>query len=622
MIDLINMNDNNYKAIYETREDIMEMIKAELDVIPLLSERYENALNEYSILRTEVDKVKSKEIFQLFLIDSIRLIEKNIYNADYYAEYCANNGCWELLHPMKYLKDKVITLDNEYDRFFSMIRNNNNFALTRSGDGEHALAIGKKVKAQENWESPNYVSKLGEAIIDSFKINEDNFYYAISCPCCDPGGYYWFLQQITNTKNVTIANIWGNINYRRFITDFESLDREAIVIANYRAKGKRIGNLKLIKYYSVTDDCVDFWENGAEELMKELAEDNKKRNGILYVVSAGPLSNPIIAALYRNNPNNCYVDFGSAIDRYIHEKETRPYNNPNSYYANKLCWIPRPDTIKKPSITAVMTLYKRPDVLLKQLEALENQTIKPDEIILFQDAIENCVYKIDLMEEIKKRFNHVSIQDKNVGVWGRFEFAQRTAKSDYVCIFDDDTIPGKKWFENCYMHMQQHEGIYVCIGIGLHDKADYPFGGYYRVGWAAPAQENIEVDFGGHSWFVKKEYLDVMFAGNSEFKKKYKYVGEDAYLSFINHKENGVKTIVPIHYQENMELWGSLPECARKYGEDLNAISSSRESFNMMHRAIQELEAAGWDRVAIRSKNYEEKVFKQVKGFELNGRLE
>jgi hypothetical protein len=32
----------------------------------------------------------------------------------------------------------------------------------------------------------------------------------------------------------------------------------------------------------------------------------------------------------------------------------------------------------------------------------------------------------------------------NFGVWARFAFALN-ATTKYVCVFDDDTLPGKKW---------------------------------------------------------------------------------------------------------------------------------------------------------------------------------
>ena len=38
--------------------------------------------------------------------------------------------------------------------------------------------------------------------------------------------------------------------------------------------------------------------------------------------------------------------------------------------------------------SVVLTLYKRPYNLIKQLDAILEQTIKPSEILLFQDKVE------------------------------------------------------------------------------------------------------------------------------------------------------------------------------------------------------------------------------------------
>ena len=107
---------------------------------------------------------------------------------------------------------------------------------------------GRSVVAQEGWVSPNHVSKLGTDLLKSLEINSKNVFYGISCPCCDQPAYYWYSTRIAS-HNITFANLWTNANYRKFINLFEKLNREAVVIANHRTEGKKIGNLKILKYY-------------------------------------------------------------------------------------------------------------------------------------------------------------------------------------------------------------------------------------------------------------------------------------------------------------------------------------------------------------------------------------
>lgn len=62
--------------------------------------------------------------------------------------------------------DKIF-LNREFEKFWQKIENNENFALLRYGDGERAIMCGEHVKAQEGWESPAYLSKLGGAAEDA-----------------------------------------------------------------------------------------------------------------------------------------------------------------------------------------------------------------------------------------------------------------------------------------------------------------------------------------------------------------------------------------------------------------------------------------------------------------------
>lgn len=216
-----------------------------------------------------------------------------------------------------------------------------NFALLRFGDGERKLIEGQAVVAQEGWCSTGK-TKLGDALYDALSLTGDNVYIGISCPCCSADDYRFYLNNI-KTKNVTFANIFVNINYPDFLMAFEGLKREAVVIANHRGVNQRIANLCVKKYYPISDDCVNYFETEFPKLMNSIKDENGNVRDMLYVISAGPLAEPIIYELYNNNPNNCYIDFGSSIDKYIHRKDTRPYTDPNSTYGMRNCWMYAPD---------------------------------------------------------------------------------------------------------------------------------------------------------------------------------------------------------------------------------------------------------------------------------------
>lgn len=235
---------------------------------------------------------------------------------------------WKLQQELK--------LNEEFARIWGKVLAGENFALIRNGDGERGLVEGRVLHAQEGWESPETVTKLGEAIRDSLMIDDPAYIIGISCPCCDLPAYRWYMDTV-KSHNITFANLWVNGNYQSFIQNFRELEREAVVIANHRAEGKPIGKLRILDYYCVSDDCVAFWEQEAEAMLQKILAKYGARENLLYVVSAGPMSGPIIARLFRNNPNNCYLDFGSSIDSFYWEKVTRPYMNAETPYAKKNC---------------------------------------------------------------------------------------------------------------------------------------------------------------------------------------------------------------------------------------------------------------------------------------------
>ena len=485
------------------------------------------------------------------------------------------------------MREKIY-LDREFDKFMGRIKRGENFTLMRFADGERAVMDNVKLRGADGWSLPGHDTFLGAALKDALQLKGENVYYGISCQCCDRSAYYWYMTRIPNRKNVTFSNIFVNNNYRRFLAEFPTIKRDAVVIANHKGQNNTVGGLNVLKYYPVGDQCVDFWENDAQKLIAQIISDFGHRNNLLYVVSAGPISEPLITALYRNNPENCYIDFGSSIDIYIHGQDRRPYSKPGTKYSARNCWMFDPAAANF-DVSVVLSAYKKPEALPLQLAAIENQTLKPREILLFQDGI-NDGYTITFKSELLERFNAVSVSPENKGVWERFRFAMQ-ASSEYVCIFDDDTIPGKSWLENCHYNSQFQPGIYGTIGVIVYDPQVYPRS-CLKVGWHSTSSRTARVDFVGHSWFLQHEYLRFMFEDTEKYQSL-KYVGEDMCLSFKS-LQHGVKTFVPPHPYNNFDLWGSIPEYGEKYGNDRNAVSLNGENMRAMAEALQGFAADGW----------------------------
>lgn len=224
------------------------------------------------------------------------------------------------------------------------------------------------------------------------------------------------------------------------------------------------------------------------------------------------------------------------------------------------------DCVKDAEVSVVLNLYKRPYALPLQLEAIKNQSLKPKEILLYQDGV---FEGIEIPKECKEIFDSIEISQVNKGVWERFRFAKK-AKSPFVCVFDDDIIPGRDYLANCFYQMRQQEGLYGAIGIVLQKPENYPNRDFIRLGWANPNESRVEVDFVGHSWFFKKEWLDDLFAGTQTLQD-FKIAGEDMGFSLALQRK-GIKTFVPPSPYKKPHLWGNNPQQEAYFVDDEVAL--------------------------------------------------
>lgn len=230
-------------------------------------------------------------------------------------------------------------------------------------------------------------------------------------------------------------------------------------------------------------------------------------------------------------------------------------------------------------ISVVLNCYKRPHTLAMQYEAIVNQTIQPKNIFIWQNKGD--------YENFQSFDNNIAyncataISNANFGVWARFAYALN-CRTKYVCVFDDDTIPGKKWLENCYNTIQEYEGLLGTIGVIFND-LDYKY--YNRVGWDNPNEKTEKVDIVGHSWFFKREWLGAYWR-EGEMPLHY-LSGEDVHFSYVLQKYLNLNTYVPPHPINDKEMWGSQKDLAYKLGVDAVGIScnyhGSQFGSNLVH---------------------------------------
>lgn len=216
-------------------------------------------------------------------------------------------------------------------------------------------------------------------------------------------------------------------------------------------------------------------------------------------------------------------------------------------------------------ISVILNCFKRPQALERQFKAIANQTLKPKHIFIWQNKGDFQDFQ-PLNNDISKQCV-TTISNTNFGVWARFAYALN-CRTEYVCVFDDDTIPGSKWLENCYNTIQEKNGLLGTIGVIFKD-LDYT--NYIRHGWANPNEKTEQVDIVGHSWFFKREWLGAYWR---ECEIPYHFLsGEDVHFSYAIQKYLGLNTYVPPHPIQDKEMWGSYDDTAYSLGVDKVAIS-------------------------------------------------
>jgi hypothetical protein len=225
------------------------------------------------------------------------------------------------------------------------------------------------------------------------------------------------------------------------------------------------------------------------------------------------------------------------------------------------------------NITAIVNIFRRTYSLEQQIRSIREQSIPPKSIMIWN----NGNREVDLTKYKNDPFFKVFDCNYNSGVWSRFLISQ-LADTEYVCIFDDDTIPGNNWFKNCLECMNNKEALYGTIGVVFKD-SDTTYDFHIRHGWDNPNNKPKPVDIVGHSWFFKKDWICYFTREPPKVKEQFS-VGEDMHFSYMLQKYGNIPTYVPPHPSDDISLFGSIPRTAYAYGQDGNSGSNVVGNFN------------------------------------------
>jgi hypothetical protein len=246
----------------------------------------------------------------------------------------------------------MIKLTQDFDKDFIFLTNRIFFEkkptyFSRYADGELALMLGKEIPSfsqaslQDKWTAPPNKTLLGKDLTISLKNTNPNKVYAISCGCCDSFAKKVYLDNLkiagVNIENITFSNLWINGNYEKFKNVIDKqITEKVVLIANVEGSNKNYP-FDLYEFFSVQNDCVNFWQSKKNDFILELNKHFSKYTNTLFLISAGPMSEVIIESLITINQSNRYIDVGSALDEYTKGRKTRPYMQQNQLFFQKKC---------------------------------------------------------------------------------------------------------------------------------------------------------------------------------------------------------------------------------------------------------------------------------------------
>jgi hypothetical protein len=243
---------------------------------------------------------------------------------------------------------------------------------------------------------------------------------------------------------------------------------------------------------------------------------------------------------------------------------------------------------KQGDITVILNCYRRPYNLKMQVDALRAQSTKPKQIWLWINYHEDNKNFDPTTLGVDRVFNN----DHNWKFYGRFA-AALLADTEYVAIYDDDTIPGRKWHENCLNTMETSEGIMGSAGIILNGNK---YVQHERCGWPTQNEHTTEVDLVGHAWFFKREWLRYLWQEKPTTWDN----GEDIQFGYMAKVHGGIPTYCPPHPASDKELHGSV--LGNELGIDNKATStnsavSHQQFFSERDMCVQVGLKNGWETV-------------------------
>ena len=219
------------------------------------------------------------------------------------------------------------------------IDNGENFGVIRPSDGEYLILENHTFTAQrgDDWTNKSN-GILREQLINSVKVVNPNLYIGIPCNTCghNPSNMYDnYIEKYKVQKNqLTYANVFCNSNWKMFVEFLKSYSKGFYLITTGTNKCEFPIQERLYIDKFLVNNWDTVWENETNRILDYI----KDKQNQLICFASGPMTKIWIPKCMELNPNNIYLDIGSALDYYTKGTDNaRPYTNSNTPYSRECC---------------------------------------------------------------------------------------------------------------------------------------------------------------------------------------------------------------------------------------------------------------------------------------------
>lgn len=244
-------------------------------------------------------------------------------------------------------------------QFERMLHEREHFAFARYSDGELYILQNKELVLDRgiikigdsqmygNYKQQDYKhydpkqhSWFRDMLLEAYKHQQYNYFKGISCRCCV--GEESFNEQLRihggDNQYLTWANLFVNGNYPYFIEHLLPIIQtyESVMVCHQDANLDKLEFV--VKDFRVGYNAMINDYNKVATIREWIVANNIKDH--LFLFSASTFSNIAIYELYRDYPNNTYIDIGTCLTPFIDMPTERQYLQEYWFGA------PKRDTIK------------------------------------------------------------------------------------------------------------------------------------------------------------------------------------------------------------------------------------------------------------------------------------